>query len=196
MVSVNRSGPQWWAVTGAPGAGKTTLVEDLAATGFKTQNEVARALIDREMAGGASLVDIRGDERAFHEQVIRAKLERDLALPPEITIVFDRGIPDSIAFGRCYGWEAPAELEAVDSGRLYAGALILDPLPIASDYAHLDSENERLRVMLDQLLEQAYAENSVPVYRVAVDTRRRRLEVAMDIIGVRSRIDNSPKACS
>ena len=188
---MNSRAPHWWAVTGAPGAGKTTLVTELAACGFATQPEIARELIDRWLANGYSLEDVRGDERAFHYRVARAKLDRDLALPRDQPIVFDRGILDSVAFGRYYGWPAPAGVQGVGGRDLYAGALLLDPLPPVPDYARIAAEDREFSEEIGRLIVAAYREQGVPVFRIPVGTQKTRLEQALSVMGVRATDDNS-----
>ena len=60
----------WQVITGAPCCGKTTLVDQLAARGFQTIPETARLYIDREMAKGRTLPELRADRDALQRGIV------------------------------------------------------------------------------------------------------------------------------
>ncbi|GAA4047348.1 AAA family ATPase [Parerythrobacter jejuensis] len=90
------SGPRRFAITGAPGAGKSTLIEALTARGWNVVTESARAILQRP--GGMELRE--NDPHGF----ALAMLEADRAIfeeaMPGQTLIFDRGFADIIAFLR------------------------------------------------------------------------------------------------
>lgn len=52
----------WFALTGAPSSGKTTVLKELEKKGYKVYEEWARVYIDSEMQKGKTLKEIRKDE--------------------------------------------------------------------------------------------------------------------------------------
>lgn len=87
-------------VTGGPGAGKTTLVNALAAAGVATSPEVGRAVIRAELARGGNALPW-GDELAFAQAMIGPEVAAHAAaLANGGTVVFDRGVPDVVGFLR------------------------------------------------------------------------------------------------
>jgi predicted ATPase len=87
-----------YVITGAPGTGKTTLVESLAHAGTIV-GEPARELIaeHREATGVRSL---DGSPELFVERLIARSIEKfDAAVDLEVAI-YDRGLPDCVAYAR------------------------------------------------------------------------------------------------
>lgn len=88
----------WCVITGAPCSGKTSVVKELERRGYQVVHESARAYIDQQLAAGKRLDQIKADERTFENHILNAKRAIESTLPPEETIFFDRGLPDSIAY--------------------------------------------------------------------------------------------------
>src|SRR4029450_11320474 len=85
-----------FVMTGGPGAGKTTTLDALAARGFRSVPDSARALIRQRKAAGLS-------PRPPLGQFGREMLRLDIAQYRTITVVdrpvfFDRGVGDAVAF--------------------------------------------------------------------------------------------------
>src|SRR5215472_7283413 len=81
-------------VTGAPGTGKTTLLAELAAMGYATVEESARAIIAERLARGASR---RPDPLAFAQEILRRDIEKYLNQPRSSEwVFFDRGLIDAL----------------------------------------------------------------------------------------------------
>ena len=70
----------WHVIAGAPSAGKSTLIQKLAELGFKTIPESARIFIERELAKGRTIQDIRSKQKDLQYCFIDIQLqvERDL----------------------------------------------------------------------------------------------------------------------
>ena len=81
-------------VTGGPGAGKTALLAELAAVGYATVAESARAIIAERLASGASS---RPDALAFAREILRRDNEKYLEQPRTSSwVFFDRGLIDAL----------------------------------------------------------------------------------------------------
>ncbi|MDB6180018.1 AAA family ATPase [Paracoccus fistulariae] len=88
----------FFVVTGGPGAGKTSLITELARRGFHTIPEAGRAIIREEMQSGGDALPW-ADRMAYAERM----LERDLrayedAQALSAPVIFDRGIPDIMCY--------------------------------------------------------------------------------------------------
>lgn len=86
--------PRRFTVTGAPGAGKTTTLNLLAARGIAVVPEVARAYIRDRIARGLSP---RPSPPAFAEALIALELQALERPLDAITALHDRGIVDALA---------------------------------------------------------------------------------------------------
>ena len=81
-------------VTGGPGVGKTTLLAELAAMGYATVAESARAIIAERLASGATR---RADALAFAREILRRDIEKYLDQPRTSSwVFFDRGLIDAL----------------------------------------------------------------------------------------------------
>src|SRR5262245_4404860 len=81
-------------LTGSPGAGKTTLFAELAALGYSTVEESARAIIAERLAAGASP---RPDPRDFAREILRRDIVQYVAQPRTSEwVFFDRGLIDAL----------------------------------------------------------------------------------------------------
>ncbi|RBO52692.1 ATPase [Rhodovulum sp. BSW8] len=88
----------FFVLTGGPGAGKTSLIAELARRGFHTIPESGRAIIREEMQSGGDALpwaDLAACAERMLERDLRAhRAARALSGP----VIFDRGIPDILGY--------------------------------------------------------------------------------------------------
>lgn len=103
-------------LTGAPGVGKTSLINELVARGFNCVNEPAREIIAEQRAiDGAGVWD--RDTKLFLELLLSRSIARYRSKAPEQALfIYDRGIPDCIAYAQCAGLTLQA---AENAARLF-----------------------------------------------------------------------------
>jgi hypothetical protein len=65
----------WHVTTGAPSSGKTSLIDQLANKGFRTVPETARVHIEKEMARGRTIDEIRESAEALERGFDRDPIE-------------------------------------------------------------------------------------------------------------------------
>lgn len=102
---------RFFVLTGGPGAGKTTLVDELRQRGFATTEEAGRGVIREEVEdGGDALPWI--DPGTFAARMFEWELgSYRHAERQEGAVIFDRGLPDTIGYLRLEGLEVPAWME-------------------------------------------------------------------------------------
>jgi predicted ATPase len=113
-------------VTGGPGVGKTTLLVELAAMGYATVEETARAIIAERLASGASR---RPDLRAFGREILHRDIEKYRRLPHTSDwVFFDRGVIDALGMLQEVAPLPARELEVMLSTyAFHRSVLILPP---------------------------------------------------------------------
>ncbi|WP_158966073.1 AAA family ATPase [Chachezhania sediminis] len=114
-------------VTGGPGAGKTSLITELAHRGFHTIPESGRAIIREETQSGGDALPW-ADRMTYAERM----LEHDLraysaaqALPGPV--IFDRGIPDIMGYLTLCGLPVPPHIAAAAKAASYNARVFLAP---------------------------------------------------------------------
>ncbi|RLJ01147.1 MAG: hypothetical protein DRP06_00160 [Candidatus Aenigmatarchaeota archaeon] len=88
----------WYVLTGGPCSGKSKVIEYLKSKGYNTSKEFARKVIDKGIAKGKTVEEIRKDEIKFQNDILNLKIKFENKLRPKQTIFLDRGIPDSIVY--------------------------------------------------------------------------------------------------
>lgn len=155
----------WYVITGAPCSGKSAVIHALAKCGFSVIHEVARAFIDRQLAGGRSLAQIKADTLAFERHILLEKVRIENDLPLHQVTFLDRAIPDSIAYFRLEGLN-PDEPLRHSRHRRYARVFFFERLSFEKD--RVRAENQAMAVRLESLLAKAYAELGYALVRVPV----------------------------
>lgn len=90
-------------ITGAMGSGKSTLVRALAARGVRVVEEPARPILAQQRAYGGAGVPER-DPRLFVELMLsRAIAAHGDSAAADGPVLFDRGVPDMIAYAALFG---------------------------------------------------------------------------------------------
>lgn len=117
----------FFVVTGGPGAGKTSLIAELARRGLHTIPESGRAVIREEVQSGGSALPW-ADRMAYAEKM----LERDLssyraAQPLSGPVIFDRGIPDILGYLTLCGLAVPPHITAAATATRYNRRVFLAP---------------------------------------------------------------------
>lgn len=102
-----------YILTGGPGAGKTSLLNELGRRGFTCSEEVSRKLIRREVAAFSSCLPWK-DLSCFADRCLEQMLKELDKHPSAGLTFFDRGIPDIIAYLRLAG--KPVKREFLEAG--------------------------------------------------------------------------------
>ena len=126
-------------ITGGPGAGKTTLIDALAAAGVATSAEVGRAIIREQVAAGGDALPW-ADEQAFAALMLPREVAAQAEALAHVStgggpVVLDRGVPDVIGFLRVSGLAVPAAFDAAARATRYNPRVFLAPF-WAEIYAH------------------------------------------------------------
>jgi predicted ATPase len=118
-------------------------------------SEAARDVIDQELASGRTLEQIRGDESAFQARVFEEKWAREMTLPEDAVLLFDRGLHDTLAFLSLHDAEPDSGIVARCERAAYARVFLFQALPgFPADYARRETRRQAAR--LEPLLAAAY----------------------------------------
>ncbi len=164
----------WVAIIGAPSSGKSSVIDELAARGYKTEPEVARAYIEERLAAGASLDEVRGPAGVQHmqKQIFARSVARDEQLDPTALIFFDRGLGDAIFYYQRAGLD-PAPVWDVSRHYRYRAVFMLERLPITADNIRTEDDaaaQQMQQAFYDDYTALGYDVIMVPVMSVAART--------------------------
>lgn len=101
------SKPHLFVLTGGPGAGKTTLLKELEQRGMRTVPEVARQIIQEQVASGGTALPW-ADREAYTELMLERSIRSFENEMDSGAAICDRGIPDTLCYARLCGFEETA----------------------------------------------------------------------------------------
>ena len=84
-------------ITGAPGTGKTSIINELIKQGYPCAKEISRELISEQLSIGGKILPW-GNQIAFEEKIIQMRFKQYLDSLENCIYFFDRSIIDSIAY--------------------------------------------------------------------------------------------------
>ena len=166
----------WYVITGAPCSGKTSVIEGLADRGHRVVREVARAFIDRQLAEGLALSEIKADILAFERKILLEKVRIENELPGSQTVFLDRAVPDSIAYFQIEGLDIAEPLRYSQSAR-YRKVFLFERLTFEKD--RVRSENHALANRIEGLLAKSYAMLGYKVIGVPLLTIDQRIDFVL-----------------
>ncbi len=167
----------WYVVTGAPCCGKTTLIDQLADSGFQTVPEVAHLYIEEELASGRTLDEVLEDRIGLQAILIEKQLKAERELDSREVAFLDRALPDSLTFNRYVGLN-PNQLLPQCFHHRYAAIFVLDPLPFQADGVR--DFDSAVVDYLDEWLARDYSALGYAVVRVPVLAPQERLAFLLD----------------
>lgn len=170
---------KWHVITGAPCSGKTTLIDLVAARGFLSVPEVGRKYIEREIAKGRTIDEIRASDVAFASMIKDLQLEIERGLKATEVIFLDRALPDCLAYFRLAGLN-PNEILPECFYHRYASVFVLDRLPVQHDGVR--TEPDVTADLLDEWLARDYSALGYGVVRVPVLPPEKRLAFVNEIL--------------
>jgi predicted ATPase len=113
-------------LTGAPGTGKSAILEALAAD-FVCVTEPAREVLADERGRGGTGTPQRDAARFVRLLLDRSIQKHTTAAAANRTTLFDRGIPDCIAYAELLGVDPAPSIAASDARRYHSDVLLLEP---------------------------------------------------------------------
>jgi predicted ATPase len=112
-------------ITGAPGSGKSPIIRELVALGFKGVDEPARQVLAQQRAIDGEGVSERNPRLFCDLMLSRAISDVERMRGTETPVFFDRGLPDQIGYAELFGLNASMAESAAALHRYNAIVFIL-----------------------------------------------------------------------
>jgi predicted ATPase len=141
-------------VTGAPGSGKSTVLNRLSREGYEVVGDPARQLIESQLSLGFETKDTRRDMERFRANVFLRMIEAADSHAADQLVFFDYGLPDNVAFYKFANIATPSEVARAASCFRYRGVFLLEPLPLRPDIVRVENKDEQMK--LQSLISEAY----------------------------------------
>lgn len=99
-------------LTGGPGGGKSSLLEELRKTNFLCVDEVARKIIKKEVAKGGNRLPWE-DSKKFRDYMFEEQVKVCESIKHKGLVFFDRGPIDCIAYSNLIGVDISEEMDRI-----------------------------------------------------------------------------------
>lgn len=133
--------PDFYVITGGPGVGKTTLLDELQCRGYACVREAAREIIREQIACGGNALPW-GDVKEYTASMLaRSVDDYRKALQTGGLCFFDRGIPDALGYARMNGLLPEQDWE--EAGRLFQYRKTVFLLPPWEEIYRPDAERKQ-----------------------------------------------------
>jgi len=138
--------PNFYILTGGPGAGKTTVLVALRARGFACVDEAARQILKEQKAiGGDATHD--GDQVKYRDLMLSRSIEAyNAAQDRTAPVFFDRGIPELLGYPAQAG--EPAHVAEAIRRHRYGPVVFVFP-PWEAIYCHDEERKHTLQHAVD-----------------------------------------------
>jgi predicted ATPase len=170
-----------FVITGGPGFGKTSVVQELKCRGFHTLSECARKVIVAESEKGSNHLPW-GDVEAFQRKVFDMQLESEGKIPKEWDFVFlDRGCIDGLAYFELNGLEIPKDLVEKAKKVKYDLVFSLGMLPDYTTDKERREDKETAK-KVHELINWFYEKYGYRVIGVPRNTKETRADFIIDFV--------------
>jgi len=174
----------FFVITGGPGAGKTTLLEELQKRLLACIPEIAREIIQEQVAAQGDALPWKNKE-LYLQMMFDRSVNSYLSVNNNGSFVFfDRGIPDSLTYAEIIGFEKTEKMsEAVRQYRYNQNVFFLSPW---RDIYKTDDERKQSweeAVAASELNAEIYRRYNYTLIDVPKDTPGKRADFILTWIG-------------
>lgn len=119
--------PLFFVLTGGPGSGKSSVLNELKKEGYAVVEESGRKIIQEQMAQGGDALPWKNKEK-FRDLMVQEDIRKyQEAQNLDGIVLFDRGVPDSLGYSYLEKIPVESSLEAVVEKHPYQPVIFMMP---------------------------------------------------------------------
>lgn len=132
-------------ITAGPSAGKSSVIRELSARGYRTAPEGARLFIDQKISEGYDDADAIREDFVMVEEVEQIDRTVEHRLPHDEIVFLDRALADNIAYRMHFDMDVPHDLW-MECAYAYSNVFLLERIDFQDDYARDEDEEEAAEI--------------------------------------------------
>lgn len=168
-------------ITGGPGTGKSTVIDELQKMGFTCMPEISRTITKKAKESGIDQLFLT-EPLLFSKMLLEGRIKQydEAALQKSPTVFFDRGIPDIHAYMDYLGTSYPNEYIATSNDRRYSKVFMMPPWKdiYKADNERYESFDQSL--IISQYLISAYEATGYKIIPVPEGSIKTRVELILN----------------
>lgn len=172
-------------ITGGPGTGKSSLINELKARGYTCLEEISRQVILEAQAQGVEQLFLT-EPLLFSEQLLKGRKKQFEAANTlnDTTIFYDRGVHDVVAYMNFIGCSYPENFNKVCQETVYNTVFILKPWQAIYTADNERYENFEQAVKIHEHLVKTYHFYNYQLINVPFDTVKNRANYILNTLNM------------
>ncbi|MDP6922615.1 MAG: ATP-binding protein [Lutibacter sp.] len=170
-------------ITGGPGTGKSTVIEELARRQYTCMPEISRAVtLEAQKAGTKQL--FLTDPLLFSKRLLEGRVNQyfEAEKSQETLVFFDRGIPDIHAYMNYLGVEYPDTYLKNSKAFRYDHVFVMPPWEKIYTSDNERYENFEQALAIHNHLERSYQELGYTITEVPIGTADKRTDFILETV--------------
>jgi len=163
-----------YIIAGAPGAGKTTIINELKKLGFICHDEIPRQIIEEQLKVGGDIVPWKNIS-TFNDEILKREIERFFSSPPHS--FFDRSLVDPVAYMNLFGGSVPQKfVDAAKKHRYFEKVFFVELVQdyYVNDASRKETFSQALKV--GDALRKTYLEFGYEIISIPKGTPKERVD--------------------
>ena len=172
-------------ITGGPGTGKSSIIEELKQRGLTCFEEISRQITLQARETGVEQLFLT-QPLLFSQKLLEGRLQqfKEVDTYQDTSVFLDRGLPDVLAYMDFFGSEYPDSFEKVCQNNMYDAVFILAPWKeiFKSDVVRYETFEQSLQI--HEHLINTYKNFNYRLINIPFDTVKKRTDYILSFLNL------------